>query len=95
MTTRNPDRLAYWHRRPYLVNRIKSQPGAVFCRVKDVCPVMNKRGRLFLRWMSQGRLYTMHGICLMSTTGRVPHIRAAMEEGRLFLRTDKGGKKLF
>lgn len=94
MTKRNPDPLSYWHRRPYLVNRIKSQPGAVFCRVKDVCPIANKRGKLFKRWQAAGRLYTMHGICLLSASGRVPHLRAAMEEGRLFLRTDNGGKNL-
>nr|UWD63617.1 MAG: hypothetical protein [Bacteriophage sp.] len=56
---------------------------------------MNKRGRLFKHWIAAGRLYTMHGICLLSASGRVPHLREAMQEGRLFLRTDKGGKNLY
>lgn len=95
MTTRNPDPLSYWHRRPYLVNKIKTHPGAVFCRVNDVCPVANKRGALFKRWNAAGRLYTMHGICLMRASGPTKYLREAMQEGRLFLRTDRGGKNLF
>ncbi|AXC34312.1 hypothetical protein HOU22_gp10 [Escherichia phage C130_2] len=95
MKRRNPDPHSYWNRRPYLLNKRKSHPGAVFCRVSSVCPEMNKRGRLFKRWIAAGRLYTMHGICLLSASGRVPHLREAMQEGRLFLRTDKGGKNLY